>query len=472
MTRCVLSLLVLLLAAGCTLHDRTLVTLPVEPPAAYLNQYVAGALPATPDRWWLAFADRRLEGMIQQMLAQNLEITQALARLEQLEAILGGARSTLSPTLGADGRVGRSSQPGISGDFTGETQQWSLAASYELDLWGKLAARRRAAHADFVAGKLETETVYLGLTAHLAELYFRAIEAQAQLILTDQTVASTAETLKRVEERYRRGLVPAVDLYQARQSYTAAQAVRPQHEAGLAQAEHAIGVLLGGYPGRLLEGVAGQLPPAPLLSGVEIPSSLIARRPDLQAALQRIAAADARVAAAIADRFPSLNLTASYGEMRQSAATGLLSGDFWSLLGSLTAPVMDGGRRRAEVDRSKAQLQEAIAAYQQAVLVAFREVEDALVGNRTGEERVQKLDASVAATGATLRLAEDRYLHGITDYLPVLSAQRADFEGRGRLLEARRKVLNERISLARALGGGWMAKELEERLPSEKELRP
>ncbi len=472
MIRYLLTTLMVPLVAGCMSQPESPATLPVVLPDTYVEQYAIAVQSSDTDRWWQVFADPQLDRLMQQLFAQNLEIAQALARLEQAEALLGIARSPLTPSLGANVQASRAGQPGLQGDFVGDTLQWSVAASYEVDVWGKLASRRKAAEFDLSAGRLEVETVFLGLTARLAELYFRSIEARAQLRMTDRTIASFAETLENVEERYRRGLAPAVDVHQARQSHAAALAARPSHEAGLALAEHAIGVLLGGYPGRLAEGGPAGLPDAPPLFAVDVPASLIARRPDLQAAFQRIEAADARVAAAIADRFPALNLTGSFGGLRQDVATGLLTGDFWSLLGGLTAPVVDGGRRRAEVDRTRAVLREALAAYRQSALVAFREVEDALAGNRAGEERLARLGAVAAASADTLRLAEDRYLHGITDYLPVLVAQRSGFESQSRLLEARRQVLSERIGLARALGGGWMREEMIIRQGSERESLP
>lgn len=467
----ILPWLALCIAAGCSPSAKNPVSLPADLPSTYLEDYNPAVLPGVSGRWWQVFADPQLDRLMEQLLTQNLEISQALARLEQLEAMLGVARSSLSPSIGADARASRADQPGMAEGFIGNTSQWSVAASYEVDLWGKLAARRRAAQSDFDAGEFEVETVFLGLTARLADLYFGAIEARAQLNLTDDTIDSFAETLARVEDRYLRGLVPAVDLYQARQSHAAALAVRPLYENRLAQAEHAISVLLGDYPGHLAEGAMDHLPDAPPLFGVGFPAGLIAQRPDLQAALQRIEAADARVAAAIADRFPSLNLLGSYGELRQDLPAGLLTGDFWSLLGGLTAPLVDGGRRRAEVDRHQALLREAVVAYQQSVLVAFREVEDALAGNRSSEGRLVQLEATAAATGATLRLAEERYLYGITDYLPVLTSQRNDFETRNRLLETRRQLLTERISLARALGGSWMREAMETRQNAERALR-
>ncbi len=191
---------------------------------------------------------------------------------------------------------------------------------------------------------------------------------------------------------------------------------------------------------------------------------MISRRPDLESALRRVESADYRIAAAIADRFPSISLSGSIGSLRQEITGGLITGEFWSLLSNLALPILDGGRRRAEVERNQAILAEAVAAYQQKVLVAFQDVEDALANNYTQAKRIDRLEETAEATGATLRLSLERYLAGITDYLPVLTAQRTDFDVRSRLLTARRQLLSDRISLARALGGTWMLTEMNNRM--------
>ena len=289
--------------------------------------------------------------------------------------------------------------------------------------------------------------------------------------MNDRLVDSYVDTEQRVERRYRLGLSPAIDMYQSRQTQTAARAVRYLYEARLAEAEHAISVLLGRYPEQNKTGVLAELPGAPELPGVGIPADLLSDRPDLKAALTRIAAADQRVAAAIADRFPSISLSGSYGTLRQDVTAGLLTGEFWNLLGNLSMPVVDGGRRRAEVDRQEAALREAVALYQQTVLGAFQEVEDALANNYATTRRVEQLAATAEATGATLRLSTERYLAGLDDYLPVLTAQRADFQTRSNLLAAQRQLLADRISLARALGGSWMRDLMNARLQRERETK-
>ncbi len=166
-------------------------------------------------------------------------------------------------------------------------------------------------------------------------------------------------------------------------------------------------------------------------------------------------------AQAIADRFPSFNLLGNYGRSSTAFSTGDLTGVFWNLLASAALPVIDGGRRKAEVDRTEAAFRESLARYRKVVLTSFQEVENALVNNRTTEERIRQLEQQVTATGGALRLSLDRYLLGLSDYLPVLTAQNADFTARSQLLAAKRQLLSDRISLARALGGGWMEEEME-----------
>lgn len=469
MMRNLLVLIGFLFVAGCTVHEPVKVALPVDLPDKYLGAVDQEIPVSLGGKWWLVFEDARLEQMMAELFNQNLELTQAIARLQQIEAIISISRSARLPNLSALGNASRSQQPGIAGDFIGDTEQYSLQAGFEVDLWGRLTALEKASQLDYSATRQDIQTLYLGLTARLADLYFLSVEQRAQIALADRLIASFADTAERVERRYRLGLAPALDMYQSRQSLSAAQATRHLYEARLAEAEHAISILLGRYPQQQQKHALAVLPVPPQIFAVDIPANLIKNRPDLRAALNKVDAADQRVAAAIADRFPAIRLSGSYGALRQEVTAGLLTGDFWSLLGNFALPLVDGGRRRAEVDRNQAVLREAVAVYQQKVLVAFRDVEDALANNYATAQRVDRLAETAQATGATLRLSTQRYLSGLADYLPVLTAQRADFETQSRLLAAQRQLLSDRISLARALGGAWMHDEMTTRLQIEKD---
>ncbi|PLX78028.1 MAG: hypothetical protein C0614_08850 [Desulfuromonas sp.] len=453
-------LLVTSLVWGCSLHQPEPVQPPPDLPAKFSRWQGSAGEQQHSAPWWQDFADPQLNRLIEVLLAENLSLEQGLARLEQARATARQAGAGQWPSLTLSGEAGRSRQPGATGPSTGDTRQLAVAAAFEIDLWGKLAARSKAAEHSTQANFAELQTLTLGLVSQLIDLYYLAVEQRAQIRLVDQTIASFSETQNRVEHRYRLGVRPAIDVYQARQSLQNARAGRELFEAGLANAEHAMAVLIGRYPDRTSTGKLATLPALETSFPVGLPSQLLEQRPDLQTAMARIAAADQNVAAAIADRFPSINLLATYGRSRQELASGVLSGDFWSLVSGLTLPIFDAGRRQAEVERNQAVLREAVAAYRLAVLNAFREVEDGLANHQASNLRIRSLEETETATAATMRLAWQNYLQGLSDYLPVLTAQRAHYDTQSHLLAARRQLISHRISLARALGGNWMVTEI------------
>lgn len=456
--------LLLPLLSGCALHRPQEATLPAAIPPAYAEPGATAAPPV--ERWWESFADPRLNALVEEAFAANLDLAQAFARLELAEALVGSARAGELPTVNLDGAAGRSRQPlpTGAGAVTADSFRLSAAASFELDLWRKLASRTEAARLEAAASREDVKTLYLSLSARVADLYFLAVEQRAQLELADRSIAAFADTLERVERRYREGLVPALDVYQSRENLAGARSRRPLFANTLAATEHALAVLLGRYPEPGAAGTLAELPGGPAAFPTGLPARLLARRPDIEADLLRLRASDARIAAAIADRFPSFSLVGSYGGASSELGELLRSGNlFWSLLLDLAQPLYDGGRRSAEVDRNRALFRENLARYHQSVLGAFQEVEDALAANRTTEERLAFLGERVEASRAALRLALDRYLQGLSDYLPVLTAQGLQFDAESQLLAARWQLLADRISLARALGGEWMDGELTQR---------
>jgi multidrug efflux system outer membrane protein len=457
-----IAVLALLPVAGCTLHRPQQATLPVAVPEGYVE--TTGAAEALPpgEHWWKLFGDEDLNALIAEAFAANPDLRQAYARLEQVEALVRTASAAQLPSLDLSGAGGRRRQAlGLAGPVTADSYSLSLPASFEIDLWRKLASRTGAARLESGASREELKALYLGLSAQVADLYFLAVEQQAQLALTDRNIAAFSDTLERVERRYREGLVPALDVYQSRQNLAGARSRRPEFENALAGAEHALAVLLGRYPDRGIVETGRELPPEVPEFPTGLPSGLLVRRPDVRAGLLRLRASDARIAAAIADRFPALRLTGSYGGQSSELGDLLASGNiFWNLLLNIAQPLFDGGRRAAEVDRTRALFRENLAAYHQSVLFAFREVEDALAAGRTGQERIARLGEREEASAAALRLALDRYLQGLSEYLPVLTAQGLHFDAQSQLLAARRQLITDRITLARALGGAWMEQEL------------
>ncbi|GAB6057254.1 efflux transporter outer membrane subunit [Desulfonatronum parangueonense] len=445
----------LLALTGCAAHAPRAVQPPPNMPGVFAGDVVtdSAALPGA-HHWWNVFEDDRLDDLMQEMFAANLDLRAAAARLERSQAAADVAGAGRSPTLNLDASGGRQRQVLPMGAQTDDAYRLSAAAAYELDLWGRLSATEQAATADAAAAAEDLRALRVSISAALADLYHLAAEAQAQLELNDRAAKHAAHSLELTRNRYQEGLVPLLDVHQAQQNLARIRAQRPTHEARLIQARNALDVLLGRYPGEQPSISIPALPPPPEVFAAGLPSELLAARPDIRASLLRLQAADARVAAAVADRFPSFSLTAVYGGASTDLGALLASGNiFWNLLLNAAQPLLDGGRRKAQVRVSEAEFQELLARYHQTVLQAFAEVEDALAANESTARRILLLEDQRAAAQRTLDTALWRYQYGLNDYLPVLQAQTTLTDTESALLTARRQILTDRVQLARALGG-------------------
>jgi NodT family efflux transporter outer membrane factor (OMF) lipoprotein len=458
----VVTILIALFVAGCSLHDPQATPF-AEMPEHYRALPLGQDLPlADHERWWLHFNDPQLNTIIAKGFAENLDLEIAWARLRQAEALERKEHSSLWPSLDLNGSAGRSRFSGSITDVA--SYQGSLAAGYELDLWQKLSQQRHSLSLQRGAVAQDLKAFYLSLASQLAEAYYQVVELRDRIALNREIIESFAKTVEFVEWRYQRGVAPSLDLYQARQTLLSAQAELPLLEAEQQAAGNRLAVLLGGLPGTQDFGTLAVLPDLQLSFAQGLPANLITNRPDIEAAFLSLQAADADVAAAIADRFPSFKLTANYGGQGSELNSLLQSPNlFWNLLANMAQPVVDGGRRRQEVERKKAVFDERAAAYRLKVLKAFQEVEDALVKERGVDANMQILIELQEVTAATLRLALERYQQGLDDFLPVLTAQASDAVARIALITAQRQRISSRIQLARSLGGSWMDAEMNER---------
>jgi NodT family efflux transporter outer membrane factor (OMF) lipoprotein len=420
-------------------------------------------------RWWEAFHDPKLNALMSETLQNNLEIRMAFARLEQVQAIARATSASQYPSFGAEWEGTREKAPSFLGDYTGNSYRLSMSAGYEIDIWKKYASLTNAAELETDASREDIKGLYMSLSAQLADLYYLAVEQRAQLSLTDRTIVSFEDTLNRVELRYHEGLAPALDLFQAQQTLAKVRSARPEFESTLAVTEHAITTLLGRFPGQGVSGQLLEIPAVPIAFPDGLPSDILSRRPDVHAALLRLRASDERIASAIAERFPAFNLLGNYGKSSAAFVTGDVVGVFWNLMISLAQPILDGGKRSAEVDRARAVFKENLALYHRAVLTAFQEVEDALARNRASEEHIALLHDQIAYSSDALRLSTDNYMEGLSDYLPVLAAQQGLYQSEAALLSARRQLISDRIQLARALGGEWMNEFIRDRYAAQRE---
>lgn len=452
-----LALVAFLSLTGCAAHKPRVVQPPPDMPATFAGEEALGEHVLRPDvsQWWRVFGDDRLSALMRELFSGNYDLQAAQARLERALAAAEIAGAVRSPSLTLEASGGRQRQLSPLGPQTADAYRLSAAAAYEIDLWGKLSAREQAAMADAEAVGEDLRALRVSLSATLADVYHLAAEAQAQMDLNDKAAIHAAHILDLTRRRYGEGLAPLLDVHQARQNLARIKAQRPVHETRLAQSRNALDVLLGRYPGDRTD--IPPLPPLPPdIFAAGLPSELLTNRPDIRAAQRRLQAADARVAAAVADRFPSFFLAATYGGASADLGALLASGNiFWNLLVGAAQPLLDGGRREAQVRVSEAEFQELLARYHQTVLRAFAEVEDALAANEATARRILLLEDQIGAAQRTLATALWRYEQGLNDYLPVLQAQTALTDAESALLAARRQILADRVQLARALGGGF-----------------
>jgi NodT family efflux transporter outer membrane factor (OMF) lipoprotein len=433
-------------------------------PETFLAAKQTGAAPWQ-ERWWESFQDQRLNQLQQQLFAGNLDLRQALHRLQQLAALQRSSAAGLWPTLGVSGALSREQTARLNGSGSGvvTNSQVSLAAGYEIDLWQRLADRQQAARLRQQAGRHEILTLQLSLSAQLAEQYFLAAEQRAQLRFGREQVTTYRELLENLAGRYRAGLAGAAELYLARQNLALAEARLPDYQATLQRAENSIALLLGQLP-RPQWTDLDRLPPLSSLSGAGLPASLLTRRPDIGAALLQLQASDRDLAAALAERLPAVNLTATLGRSVSQAASGSLEGSFWSLALGLTQPLFDAGRRQAEADRQLALRDERLAGYRQAILTAVQEVETALSNDQNSAQKQLLLEQQLSVSHQELQLARANYRSGLNDSSSLLASELRYLEVGSQVLTNQRLWLTNRITLARALGGSWMAEELDRQL--------
>ncbi len=402
-------------------------------------------------QWWQGFGDPRLSALVEKAQANNPDVRIAAARVEEARATEHGSRGFLLPTLGVglDGAVRREVSPFGQGQDSLVAQP-AFRASYELDLFGKNAARVDAAEANVAASAANEEAARLSVTAATATGYITLLALDARLVVLEETVTARQQALKFARDRAEVGYTSQLELRQAEAEYQATVQLIPQIKAQIDRQENALSVLTGELPGAIDRGgtLYGLLMPAPPAT---LPSELLRRRPDIASAEYRIAAADAQMRGARAQFMPSINLGATGGLAISDLLADPIS--IWSLGGSILAPIFQGGRLTAQLDVATAQRDQAAWAYRSTVLNAFREVEDRLtiLANLTQQETALK--AQRAAVADALRHASNRYRAGYTPYIEQIDAQRALLGVELSLIQVRADELSTLIGLYQAVGG-------------------
>jgi len=463
-----LGILCLLLGACAAAPPVRHPQLEVAMPPAWLEGEggAPGGAPASTSGW-SGLAGGAVSALVEEALTHNYDLQSAAARVTMAaaQARIAGAPARPQASVGGSGSRARRNFvgfpiPGSGGQVlstTTTTYGVSLNASWEVDLWGRLRDGERAALADAAAAQADLLGAQLSLTAQVLRTYYGAVEARRQLELARATTDNYRLSLKQVEQRYDRGLRPALDVHLARANLAAAEAVVAQRRLLQDRVGRQLEVLLGRYP-------AGDMPPGSELPQIDVPvpaglpAEILSRRPDLVAAERRLAAAGARVREARKALYPRLSLTGSSGRSSQELGD-LLDGDYsvWNLMANLSAPLLQGGRLRAGVDLAAAGQEGALTQYGRSVLQALAEVEGLLAAEDFLAQQERATVRAAHEAVAARALARDRYGRGLADSITLLEAQRRAFEAESQALAVRRQRLDARIDLHLALGGGFDA---------------
>lgn len=435
------------LISGCATPD------PLPEPVAAPEAFSASGSEAAPARWWTAFADPALDARVNRALTGNLPLEAAWQRLRAAQALSRREASDLYPDLEA-GASGSVAGGGDEDDGTETELRLGATASYEVDLWGRIRARADAERFREQASFHDYRVVALTVSAELTRAWYGLVAARRQQALLEQQITTNQQVLELLQARVRIGALPAVDALRQQQLIEATREELIQVKARAEVLEHQLAVLEGRPPQRATGAGETALPSLPPLPATGLPAELVERRPDVQRQRAELRAASKDLSAAISDRYPRLVLTA---EMATSGSNpGDLFGNFIrNLAGELLQPVLDGRQRASEVDRQRAVERQRLLEYGQAVLVAFREVEDALTLEARQRERIASIERQAELARQSFEQLRTQYLNGVSSYIDVLGALSAEQQLRRDLIAARLALIEFRIALYRALAGGF-----------------
>jgi multidrug efflux system outer membrane protein len=444
-------------------HRDTLVLNPGEaaPSAGDTTPGPATLLPDTSASlaWFDLLRDPALRQLVDSALRDNRDVRVAIASIDEFRAQYGVARGDFFPQLSLDAEGGRTKTVlGGLGTSKYNVLQATASLQWELDFWGRIRRSTEAARSDLLAQEENRRAVVLTLVGDVATAYLQLRELDLGLEISQRTLAANRETLRLARRRFDEGLISELDVRQFESQVAGPAASVAQFEGQIAQTENQLSVLVGRNPGSIPRGRPLTEVLGSLAVPAQVPSTLLGRRPDVREAEAQLHAATARVGAAKAILFPTVTVTGDYGTFSSNTSDLFTSrSEIYQILGGVSIPIFTGGRIGKQVDVARARAEQARYGYEQTVLVALREVEDALAGVRALRNQVIAQQTQVDALRRALRLAEMRYQAGASSYLDLLDAQRSLFSVELALAQVQGQQAIAAVTLYKALGGGWTA---------------
>ena len=411
--------------------------------------------------WWELFNDPILDSLVKTALRENRDVKIAAARIEQARANMRFNKANMWPYLGYEGNFTAGNINSVLnglGNRDYETYYAAPVLSWEIGFWGKYRRLTESAQEEMFALEYNQRGILISLISEVASVYFQLLDYDNRLEISKNTLISRQEYLDIIQERYNKGTVAEIDVNQAQIQEAIAAAAIPQYERGVANTENALSILLGRNPGPILRGtkIEQQAIPPDIPPG--LPSTLVQRRPDIMEAEHYVASQNAMIGYAQALRFPSFNITGLFGIASPELSTAAVNAA-WSASGTLLGPIFNFGKnkRRVEVERKKTE--EAYLMYDQSVLNAFRETEDALIGVTTYKDQLTAVIRQRDAAANAAMLSRARYDEGLTSYLEVLDSDRTLFDASLNASATLAARLNSYVNLYKAIGGGWISED-------------
>ena len=419
-------------------------------------------------RWWTAFDDPLLNSLVDRAVQSNLDLRVAEARIRESRASRAVVAAGQWPTLGTYGSYTRSRNSDTVLDVPqGSASSIKLErnffdtgfdANWEIDVFGGVRRSVEAADATIEATEYSRRDVLVSLLGDVARNYIDLRGAQRRLAVARANVKSQQDSLDLTRVRFDAGLASDLDVVRAEAQINATAAQIPVIESALKQAAYSLDLLLGLSPGALWSELEKEMaiPHLPAEVKVGLPSDLLRRRPDIRLAERRLAAATAQIGSAVADLFPKFSLTGIYGLQSISASDWFMGRSrYWAIGPTITWPIFDAGRIRANIEIRNAQQEQALYQYEKTVLAAFGDVEKSLVNYAQEQVRYRSLNDAVAANRRAVEMANELYIRGLNDYLNVLDAQRALYLTETELALSEATMAANLVALYKALGGGW-----------------
>jgi multidrug efflux system outer membrane protein len=445
-----------LLTSGCTRLGPDFEEPLVATPESYRTEAALTEL-ADDLQWWKLFDDPYLVSLVSMALERNRDLRIAVSRIAQSRAALGFTEADEYPRLDLDGGINRGNFTGTGKSPNTDTSAYITAPlSWEIDFWGKFSRATEAARADLIASEYGLKTVQLTLVSEVVASYTQLLDFHRRLAISENTLKSRTESLYIIQQRFDKGIIPELDVNWAQIEMEIAAAAIPLYQRSIAKTENSLSILLGHLPGAIeIRGnnLEQTIPPT---IPVVMPVDVLDRRPDITQAKFLLKAQSEQIGIAEALRWPSLSLTATLGVANTDIGSLNVDGDTWSLGGRLLGPIFDFDKNKNRVLVQEQITQQFLLEFENLVLTAFQEVEDALVEITTYRQELAAVGRQLVAARNANKLSRERYNQGVSSYLEVLETERRLFSTELTQSETKQLFLNSYVNLYKALGGGWV----------------